>query len=1088
MVAAVLLGRPAGIDAQGPVRPEPVLQQGHTSAVGSVAFSPDGRRILTGSRDGTALLWDAATGTQLRAFLGHKDGVAAVAFSPDGKQILTGSGDGTAVLWETDTGKRLQSFTEQTGRVGAVAFRPDGKQLLTGAGHSTAVRLWDVATGRQVRRFLAPAVVTSVAFSPDGKQVLAGTRSGRALLWDAVSGEKLQTYGDHPFDADTRVAFGPDGKQILTGYSRTATAILWETDTGKQLQTFRESVVFSVAFSPDGKYVVTGSDNGRARLWEAATGKKLHAFQRRDAAAEVLAVAFSPDGQQVVTGSNDPTASLWDTATGRSLQTYQGRLIFVRSVAFRPDGKGVLIGSGNFFRPAGSLLLWDATPGRQVRVWPQPDEVFSVAFSPDGKRFLAGFGSGAALVDTATGNLLRALKAGGNVGTVAFGPDGKQVLTGSMNGEANLWESATGKELQTFLASPEIAYDASVGMSIPAALRPDGKQVLTASVGPDPTAILWDAARGTQVRSFTGHKSWVSAVGFSPDGTQVLTGSQDGTAVLWETATGKQLQTFRGHRRRVGPVAFSPDGKKVLAGSVDATAILWDADSGKQLQRFEGHSDFVMAVAFSPDGDRVLTGSADGTARLWDVSISTKDRQAGSTEGRQAGGKEVVKLISFAGQDWLAVTPEGLFDGSLGGREKVYFRVGKGLTVLPVDRFLPDYWQPGLLAKLMAGERPLPARTFPVAGPPELRFLSPSAPVKTDQEYLTVEVEAADEGGGIDGPFLHHQNTRLHQHQSEEKAEKTIRRTFRVRLVEGKNELTIKAATSDGRIASNPVTLTVVYDKPPVKPDLWVVAAGIGKYAQKDAELLFAASDARALLRLLEGQGKPLYAKVHGTLLLDGEGTGDGLRRALQAAGGAHERDTFVLFLSGHGASVDGRYHFLPADFRNQPGQTQEDDVRKQGIPADELASLLSQIPALKKVLILDTCNAGAALKMLEKLRTSKDAPGQLKKEVERLYRAEGLYTIAAAADKEEAKEVKELGHGVLTYSLLAAFAAVDRGPLKGEGLRPAGGDVVDVDEWFKYASRRMPDVMRVYFNRDQQPVISTERSGGFPILPVPQR
>jgi uncharacterized caspase-like protein len=226
-----------------------------------------------------------------------------------------------------------------------------------------------------------------------------------------------------------------------------------------------------------------------------------------------------------------------------------------------------------------------------------------------------------------------------------------------------------------------------------------------------------------------------------------------------------------------------------------------------------------------------------------------------------------------------------------------------------------------------------------------------------------------------------------------------------------------------------------------------------------------------------------LYNKVHPVLLRDEEVTAKGLTDALKAAKKAHPRDTFILFLSGHGTSVDGRYYFLPYEFR--PGQTPDADVRTQGVPADELMALLGQIPALKKVLILDTCNAGAAIQILEKLR-SKDDPSRLKREVERLYRAEGIYTIAAAADKEEAKEPRELGHGVLTYTLLAAFAAVDSGPLKDQGLRPlGGGDIVDVDEWFKYASKRMPDVMKVYFNRDQQPVVSTERSGGFPILPA---
>jgi dipeptidyl aminopeptidase/acylaminoacyl peptidase len=280
---------------------------GHTDSITSIAFSPDSKYVLTGSKDTTARLWDAATGAQVRTFSGHTSWVNSVAFSPDAKYVLTGSTDHTVKLWDAATGAQVRTFTGHTEQVNSVAFSPDGKYVLSG-GVDKAM-LWDVTTGAQVRSF--GDFVDSVAFSPDGKYMLTDG-SDEAQLWDATTGAQVRTFSGHT-DSVVSVSFSPDGKYVLTG-SWDNTARLWDAATGAQVRTFNghTSHVDSVAFSPDGRYVLTGSADTTAKLWDAATGAVVRTYSGPTIVDSI--VAFSPDGRYVATGGDD-TANLWGVAT-----------------------------------------------------------------------------------------------------------------------------------------------------------------------------------------------------------------------------------------------------------------------------------------------------------------------------------------------------------------------------------------------------------------------------------------------------------------------------------------------------------------------------------------------------------------------------------------------------------------------------------------------------------------------------------------------------------------------------------------------------------------------------------------------------
>jgi uncharacterized delta-60 repeat protein len=467
-----------------------------------VAFSPDGKYVLTGSTDETARLWDVQNGQEIRKFTPAIDNYTghAVAFSPDGRYVLKGSN-----LWDARTGKEVRHDLggQSSTTVIEATFSPNGMYLLTvvagnsrmGGGEKKA-RLWEVQTGREVREFADHArVVSSIAFSPDGQYVLTGSEDGTARLWE---------FGNW-FEAPSRsIAYGTE----------------------------------SVAFSPDGKYLLTssyGKYEKTARLRDAQTGQELRQFLGHT--EQISSMAFSPDGKEILTGSWDKTARLWDTQTGQQLSLIADlgpQADTVDSVAFSPDGKYMLVGGivnprSDQYMQEGTVGLWDAQTRQQVGSLPRST---TLAVSPDSKYILTSnaiYGKYedpiARLWDVATKQEVREFVGHERpVGSLAFSPDGKYVLTGSADNTVRLWDAHTGKQVRLI---PHVDPE-SVGAASAVAFSPDGKYFL---VGSQDETRLWDTQTGQLVRIFAdGAKS----VAFSPDGKTVLTLSKFGLVFLWD--------------------------------------------------------------------------------------------------------------------------------------------------------------------------------------------------------------------------------------------------------------------------------------------------------------------------------------------------------------------------------------------------------------------------------------------------------------------------------------------------------------------------------------------------------------------------
>jgi WD40 repeat protein len=1111
--------------------------QSTSSLAPSVAFSRDNRLIAVAAGDNVIKVWEVSSGRELQSLAGPQGsimsafGIYFLAFTPDNRIVSVSD---AIRIWDATTGKEIRAIESGSDLSGlsvtgsGLALTPDGNQLaLIDGGTESRVKLIDLNTGREAKEYKLPDKqidALHVDFTPDGHTVAAGVDDKHLKFWD-LSAKSDRDLG--PVTKDfPQIEFSRDGK--LLALSENYTVKIWDVSTQALISTIKvpNSGAFGaqgadsyVAFNDDGKNVVTGGFDTPTVIWETSSGKQLSKLSGRTNLA--YEVAFSADGNQLSSGGK----TRWDLRTGRGLKVGTTADNFWRSVQ-SPDGKLIAVTKGN----SAEIEIFDAASGRKAQTLSpggDPGMADHLHFSSDGASLITTYNprpdqitagrsvptSTLKIWDVKSGREVRTINAGTSTIEARFSSDGRTIGTIEQMGQVSLWDVSSGSKIRDLTTSPMSRLTNMSNLPNLANMR-NPKAIAAAMPNMNEISEMMTNTMGALSAGTVGRN--VTSIAFSPDGRIIATGGvesksnfdmaammsqaqkgsrkgqkqQDpndmmkdfkveaiGQVKLWDAATGSEIGALKGHGKGVTQVAFSRDSRLLASSSSDNTIKIWDVAARKELKTLRGHNSNVESIDFSPDARLIASASEDGSTFLWDAQT----------------GEQLLTMISLdEGDEWMVVTPQGLFDGTPQSWNQILWRYNQEtFNVAPIEWFFNEFYYPGLLSDIFYGKRPRVSqdvskkdRRQPVV---KLSLPGDIPASGITSRTVKVKIDVTDAPADKDNPKgSGAQDVRLFRNGS-------LVKVWRGDVLNGQNSETLEEEIT---VTAGPNRL-VAYgfnkdnvkskDSPLIfngadslkrKGTAYIIAVGLNDYANSQYNLKYAVADAQSFadeMRLKQSQVGD-FERVEVVPLINENATKANILAAFRRLTGAADaptlkataldslkraqpEDTVIIYFAGHGTAQAQRFYLIPHDLGYEGDRTKLTEAGLKSILAHSISDIeieqsVEGIDAAHMLLIIDACNSGQALEAEEKRRGPMNSKG-----LAQLAYEKGMYILTAAQSFQAALEAAQLGHGLLTYALVE------------EGLKTPVADnepkdgVLQAREWLDFATDRVPQMQQEKMN-----------------------
>ena len=689
----------------------------------------------------------------------------------------------------------------------------------------------------------------------------------------------------------------------------------------------------------------------------------------------------------------------------------------IRAAAFDSDGRVLFAASAD-----NTIRAWNFETGGVVRTWRgQAAGVNDLALSPDASHLASAGADGTILVWNLEQDGPPRSLAGhvGGVRSISFHPQGLYLGSGGDDGSGQIWDIATGQP-----AAPKVQHDGAVtavGWTV------DSRYFVTGGAGGE--TRLWRLGGGLEPIRLKGRGTGtINALTLSSDGRYLATATGKGRLVVWDISARRELRSFRAQKGAVLSIAMGSDPAKLATAGADGVARLWDLDTGRELRRFKGHTGQVRSVSMSPNGQVLVTAGEDGTSRVW----------------RATEGREVATLIATE-RGWAVFNDQGQFDAPEDSFQDIDWVAED--KVFGLDKFSARYYEPGLLARAVAGEAiersDLPTISEGFDLPPEVQFLAPTGNITIREPALRVTLAAQDAGGGIGDVLIYHNGRLLGASRLKDRDldddKGTLTVTYRAALLDGDNIFRAVAYSDEG-IEGEAQQVKVFFDGSVGRGVLNVLAIGINRYKKPEFDLNYAIPDADGIASLFEKRSRVGFQDLRITRLFDDRATKSGIMSALKNLASTAPQDVVVVYYAGHGEVVDREWYLLPHDLETRT----PDGIRDKGIPGKDILDLLSGIEAQNVLLMIDSCKSGRAITAFRKFK--------VKRNLRSLARRLGVHVLAATEKLQLATELPALGHGTYTYALLEGAA----------GPADIGRDgKLAVSEWLTYAGDRIPRLLK---------------------------